>query len=166
MMVAACHINHSASVGFAEYALNSCCAHTSASLLHIIQSVHASLRAACFMMWPVLPFPCVLVWLVMQAVQPGRPHPAVDPNRSQCFAAVWPPPDAGTWHGYPFINNVAMLADPSVSAHLQYHYGMAMKTDFDTFLSPAFLHFWPDTWVHMPWPASRVSGVRWPLVHT
>jgi hypothetical protein len=44
---------------------------------------------------------------------------------------------------YPFINNVHFFSDPSVGHFMTQHYGYALKTDFDTFISPMWLHFWP-----------------------
>ncbi len=58
-------------------------------------------------------------------------------TQSQCFAVSYVPPPTAIWHGYPFINNVHFFADPRVQRMLIKHYGYAMKTDFDTFLSPA-----------------------------
>lgn len=73
----------------------------------------------------------------------------LDLDTAQCFVIVLPPPDANQWHGYPFINNVHFAASPEVEEFLTENYGYAIKTDFDTFLSPSLFHFWPDRWA--PW---------------
>ncbi len=67
-----------------------------------------------------------------------------NPKISQCFAITYPPPPHSIWFGYPFINNVHFFADPRVQRILTQHYGYAMKTDFDTFLSPAIATHFPE----------------------
>eukprot|EP00195_Chlamydomonas_chlamydogama_P006615 CAMPEP_0202903444 /NCGR_PEP_ID=MMETSP1392-20130828/24466_1 /ASSEMBLY_ACC=CAM_ASM_000868 /TAXON_ID=225041 /ORGANISM="Chlamydomonas chlamydogama, Strain SAG 11-48b" /LENGTH=389 /DNA_ID=CAMNT_0049590625 /DNA_START=8 /DNA_END=1177 /DNA_ORIENTATION=+ len=64
-------------------------------------------------------------------------------DQSQCFVVSYPPPPQEIWHGYPFINNVHFFVDDRVASILKQHYGYVMKTDFDTFLTPAFLNFFP-----------------------
>lgn len=53
-------------------------------------------------------------------------------DTSQCYSVVYPQPPPDVWHGYPFINNVHMFADPLFAGYLQRHYGYVMKTDFDS----------------------------------
>jgi hypothetical protein len=87
-------------------------------------------------------------------------HPDYDPSTSQCFCVEYAPPDNDPrWLRYPYVNNVHYYADPAVSHHLIHHYVLAMKTDADVFLSPAFLHWKPDR--HEGWwgPGHLASGL-------
>jgi hypothetical protein len=65
-----------------------------------------------------------------------------DPS-SACYAIYYPEPPDSIWHGYPFINNIHFFIDPRVQKILTSRYGLVMKSDFDTFLTPALLRARP-----------------------
>jgi hypothetical protein len=65
-------------------------------------------------------------------------------QHSQCFVIFYPAPPNAIWHSYPYINNVHFFSDERVAEVLKQHYGLIMKSDFDTFLTPGFLSFKPD----------------------
>lgn len=60
-----------------------------------------------------------------------------------CYVIIYPVPPQHIWHGYPYINNVHFFADGRVASILTSHYGYVMKSDFDTYLTPALLRHTP-----------------------